>query len=239
MPPVIIAHRTSPLDAPENSLTGIQRSSELEADYVEIDVRLTRDGVPVMLHDALLLRTTLRPWPVSWATAKGLRRARLRGSGEPVPTFAEAVAALPDGIGFAIDTKDPDAAGAVVDELRRQGKLDRSLLWAQSERAVRRYADQAGGAAPEVALLRDAFSPEQVDRFLRDASDFGATAISAHQDTVDEAFIDRAHELGLRVHCWFQDLVTQARLATLPLDGIVTDWPVDARARSRGGGSAG
>ena len=59
MPPVIIAHRTSPLDAPENSLEGIRRSAELGADYVEIDVRLTRDGVPVMLHDGLLLRTTL------------------------------------------------------------------------------------------------------------------------------------------------------------------------------------
>jgi glycerophosphoryl diester phosphodiesterase len=237
MPPVIIAHRTSPRDAPENSLAGIQRSAELGADYVEIDVRLTRDGVPVMLHDGLLLRTTLRPWPVSWATAKGLRRATLRKSGERVPTFAEAVAALPDEMGFAIDTKDPDAADAVVDELRRQGKLERSLLWAQSGRAVRRYVERAGGEAPEVALLRDAFSADEIDRFLQDALDAGATAISAHQDTVDDAFIGRAHDVGLRVHCWFQDLATQARLAELPLDGIVTDWPVDARARSRGSGS--
>lgn len=235
MPPVIIAHRTSPRDAPENSLEGIRRSAELGADYVEVDVRLTRDGVPVMLHDALLLRTTLRPWPVTWATAKGLRRARLRSSGEPVPTFAEAVAALPDGIGFAIDTKAPDAADAVVDELRRQGKLGRTLLWAKSKRAVRRYVELAGDAAPEVALLRDAFTPDAIDEFLRDATDCGATAISAHQDTVDEAFIDRAHGEGLRVHCWFQDLATQARLATLPLDGIVTDWPVDARERSQSG----
>jgi glycerophosphoryl diester phosphodiesterase len=229
--PVIIAHRTSPRDAPENSLEGIRRSAELGADYVEIDVRLTRDGVPVMLHDALLLRTTRRPWPVSWATAKGLRRARLRGSGEPVPTFAEAVAALPDGIGFAIDTKAPDAAESVVAELRRQGKLDRSLLWAQSERAVRRYVELAGDDAPEVALLRDAFTPEAIDQFLQDGVDFGATAISAHQDTVDEAFIERAHGCGLKVHCWFQDLDTQVRLSSLPLDGIVTDWPADARRR--------
>ena len=236
MPPVIIAHRTSPRDAPENSLAGIRRSAELGADYVEIDVRLTRDGVPVMLHDALLLRTTLRPWPVSWATAAGLRRARLRSSGEPVPTFAEAVAALPDGVGLAIDTKAPDAAPAVVEELRRQGKLGRSLLWAQSAQAVRWYAEHAADEAPEVALLRDAMTPEAIDRFLDDAVQLGATAISAHQDTVDVELIERAHGLGLKVHCWFQDLATQARLATLPLDGIVTDWPVDARARSHGGG---
>ena len=93
----------------------------------------------------------------------------------------------------------------MVDELRRQGKLDRSLLWAQSERAVRRYAELAGDET-EVALLRDAFTADEIDRFLGDAVDFGATAISAHQDTVDDAFIERAHGLGLRVHCWFQDL---------------------------------
>ena len=229
MPPVIIAHRTSPLDAPENSLAGIRRSAELGADYVEIDVRRTRDGVPVMLHDALLLRTTGRPWPVSWATAKGLRRARLRRSGEQVPTFAEAVDALPDHLGFAIDTKDPDAAESVVAELRNQGKLDRSLLWAQSERAVRWYATNARDDAAEVALLRDALSPDAIDRFLADAVDFGAGAISAHQSTVDEPFIERAHAIGLRVHCWFQDRATQEAKALLPLDGIVTDWPVEAR----------
>lgn len=235
MPPVIIAHRTSPLDAPENSLAGIARSGVLGADYVEIDVRRTRDGVPVMLHDALLLRTALRPWPVSWATAAGLRRARLRKGGEPVPTFAEAVAALPDGLGFAIDTKDPDAAEAIVAELRNQGKLHRSLLWAQSERAVRWYAAHAGDEAAEVALLRDALTPEDIDRFLDDALAFGATAISAHEDSVDVAFLDRAHTLGLRVHCWFQSETTQRAKAQLPLDGIVTDWPVEARRLSRAG----
>ncbi len=234
MPPVIIAHRTSPLDAPENSLAGIARSGELGADYVEIDVRLTRDGVPVMLHDALLLRTTLRPWPVSWATANGLRRTRLRKSGERVPLFAEAVDALPDHLGFAIDTKSPDAAAAVVDELRNQGKLSRALLWAQSEQAVRWYAEHAKDEAAEVALLRDALTPDAIDRFLGDAVDFGAAAISAHQSTVDEAFIERAHGMGLKVHCWFQDRATQQAKATLPLDGIVTDWPEEARRLSHG-----
>ena len=235
MPPVIIAHRTLPLDAAENSIEGIKRSAELGADYVEIDVRRTRDGVPVMLHDALLLRTTLRPWPVSWATAKGLRRARLRGSHQSVPTFAEAVDTLSPGLGLAIDTKDPGAAEAIVRELRNQGALDRALLWAQSTSTVRWYAEHAGDEAAEVALLRDAFTPEAIDCFLTDATACRATAISAHQSTVDRAFIERAHELGLKVHCWFQDEATQERLATLPLDGIVTDWPVDARARSRGG----
>lgn len=236
MAPVIIAHRTSPLDAPENSIEGIGASVDFGCDYVEIDVRLTRDGVPVLLHDALLLRTTWRPWPVSWSSAQGLRRARVRGTGASVPTFAEALAALPIGIGFAVDTKDPAAAEAVVAELREQGRLADCLLWAQSEQAVRWYAAHAGTEAAEVALLRDALTPEAIVAFLSDARTFGATAISAHQDTVDEAFLDRAHDLGLRVHCWFQDQATQRAKAHLPLDGIVTDWPVEARRLSRGDG---
>ena len=234
MPPLIIAHRTSPLDAPENSLEGIAASVAAGCDHVELDVRRTRDGVPVLLHDALLLRTTWRPWPVSWASSFGLRRARLRSNGEPVPTFAQAVAALPPGVGLAIDTKDPSAADAVVAELRRQGRLGDCLLWAQSERAVRRYVELAGDEAPEVALLRDALTPEAIDRFLDDARAFGATAISAHQDSVDAAFLDRAHGMGLRVHCWFQDQATQRAKAHLPLDGIVTDWPLEARRLSHG-----
>jgi glycerophosphoryl diester phosphodiesterase len=234
MAPVIIAHRTSPLDAPENSLAGIAASVASGVDFVELDVRLTRDGVPVLMHDLILLRTTWRPWPVAWASARGLRRARLRSTGEPVPTFAEALAALPAGTGFAIDTKDPAAADAVVAELRRQGRLGDCLLWPQSERAVRRYVELAGGEAPEVALLRDALTPTDVDRFLDDAIAFGASAISAHQDSIDEAFLERAHGLGLRVHCWFQDQEVQRAKAHLPLDGIVTDWPVEARRLSHG-----
>lgn len=236
MPPVIIAHRTLPLDNPENSLAGIRRAGALGADYVEIDVRRARDGQPVLLHDALLLRTTGRPWPVRCATAAGLRRAHLRGSveREHVPTFAEAIAALPHGLGVAVDTKDPVAAGAVVAELRNQGKLGSALLWAQSEQALRWYAAHAHDEA-EVALLRDALEPDAIDRFLADALAFGATAISAHQASVDEAFLARAHGLGLKVHCWFQDEATQRAKATLPLDGIVTDWPVEARRLSHGG----
>jgi glycerophosphoryl diester phosphodiesterase len=236
MPPVIIAHRTLPLDEPENSIAGIRRAGALGADYVEIDVRRARDGVPVLLHDILLLRTTGRPWPVRCSTVAGLRRARLRGSPERehVPTFAEAVAALPDGLGLAIDTKEPEAAGAVVAELRNQGRLGDALLWAQSEQAVRWYAEHARDDAGEVALLRDALEPEAIDRFLADARAFGATAISAHQASVDEAFLARAHGLGLRVHCWFQDEATQRAKATLPLDGIVTDWPAEARRLSHG-----
>jgi glycerophosphoryl diester phosphodiesterase len=80
-----------------------------------------------------------------------------------------------------------------------------------------------------VALLRDALTPDSSERFLRDAIEFGATAISAHQDVITRDFLDTCHGRGLRVHCWFQDQDTQRAKAHLALDGIVTDWPAEAR----------
>ncbi len=53
----IIAHRTCPRHATENSLEGIRKAAELGADGVEIDVQRTLDGVPILMHDKTLWRT--------------------------------------------------------------------------------------------------------------------------------------------------------------------------------------
>jgi glycerophosphoryl diester phosphodiesterase len=227
--PAIIAHRTCKLDAPENSLEGIRTAARLGADLVEVDVRRTADGVPVLLHDPLLLRTTLRPWPIHKVRAASLRRWHLRGSKEHAPTLAEGLAAMPKGLGMAIDIKDPGAGPAVIAACREQGVLGRVLLWSQHERAVRHCAENTEGV--EIALLRDALTPDASEQLLRDAIQFGATAISAHQGVITPDFLDACHGRGLRVHCWFQDQATQRAKAHLGLDGIVTDWPVEARRR--------
>lgn len=231
--PLVIAHRTLPRDAPENSLQGIRAAAELGADAVEIDVRLTRDGVPVLLHDPLGLRTTSRPWPVRCSRASSVARWRLRRSHERVPTLDDALEVVDaTGLLVAIDTKAPDAAPAVLAALERAGLVERALLWSQHESAVRHYAAH-GGDAVDVALLRDALDDLREERFLADARRLGATAISAHQSRITPAFVEHCHAQGLRVHCWFQDADTQRAKGHLDLDGIVTDWPGEARRLHR------
>ncbi len=244
---VVIAHRTLPRDAPENSLEGIRVAAELGADYVEVDVRCTRDGVPVLLHDPTLLRTGRRWRRIRSLTLDQARRRNLRG-GHVLPTLADALAMasgsgaggsvgqLPGrddpvpsvpGLGFALDTKDPDAALATLEAVQAAGMGDRVLLWSQHPEAVRHYVARAP-AGTEVALLRDTRGPAETDRYLADAVRLGATAVSVHQDVLDEALVERAHGQGLTVHCWFQSLGAQAAKAEVRADGIVTDWPVDA-----------
>lgn len=223
---VVIAHRTLPRDAPENSLEGIARAAALGADYVEVDVRRTREGVPVLLHDPMVLRTGWRPRRIRSLTLDDATRRPLRG-GHRLPTLAAALAQGPASLGFALDTKDPGAAPAALAAVREAGAIDRVLLWSQHDEAVRHYVAHAP-VGTEVALLRDTHTPADTVRYLDEAVALGATAVSVHERILDAALVADAHRRGLRIHCWFQSLEVQAAQAAVPVDGIVTDWPADA-----------
>jgi glycerophosphoryl diester phosphodiesterase len=224
---VVVAHRTCPRDAPENSLEGIRTAASLGADYVEIDVRRTRDRVPVLLHDPLLRRTTDAWWPVWMMTSSRLRRARVRAGGTPVPLLADVLAQLPEGLGLAIDIKDATAAPAVLAEVLRADALDRVLLWSQRGRAVRHLAGAGLGA--EVALLRDTHTPRADERLLRDAIRWGATAVSIHETALERPVLHRAREQGLRVYAWLQGEPARYGAEGSRLDGVVTDWVAETR----------
>jgi myo-inositol-1(or 4)-monophosphatase/deoxyribonuclease-2 len=223
--PLVVAHRTCPRDARENSIEGIVFAAQVGADVVEVDARRSRDGTAVLLHDPLLLRVQHVPFPVRWLRDSQLARLR-------VPTLSEALDAAGDsGIGVAVDTKDGGAADAVLDAVRETGAADRVLLWSQHMPAVRTFVR----ALPEaqVGLLRDTFDPSGHERFLADARAIGARAVSAHQDAATPKFIAAARERDIAVFTWFQRADKQtARLAQLVdagLAGVVTDWPAQAR----------
>jgi glycerophosphoryl diester phosphodiesterase len=219
---LVIAHRTCPRDAAENSIAGIRHAARAGADAVEIDVRLTGDGQPVLMHDPSLWRTTRRARRLDRTSLAEVRRLRLRGSDESVPTLAEALAALDGDLRMAIDVKDPAAADAVLSEVRNQEAGDRVLFWAKSAAAVALAAERE--PAIEASLLRDATGPDDLRQFLDDAVGAGARGISAHWSVIAPAFVDEARGRGLRVYAWCKTRdISSAKVAML--DGLVTDWP--------------
>ena len=224
----IIAHRTCPLHAPDNSLAGIRKAAELRADGVEIDVRRSLDGVPVLMHDRSPRRTAGLPGPVRFYPSFVLRRARLRGNDERVPTLADALDALPAPLFIAIEIKDAATARRTLELVKERGLEARVLMWSYREAAVRYFAQEA----PEIesALLRDDVDPEGVRRFLEDATAFGARAISAHYAAINPQFVAEAHQRRLRVYSWIRDLESVEKKVSAGLDGIVTDQPAEVRA---------
>ena len=232
MTTLVIAHRTCPRDARENSLEGIVIAARSGADVVEVDARRNRDGTPVLLHDPWLLRVQHVPLPV-----RRLRDERLARFA--IPTLADALDAAGEaGVRLAIDTKDAGAAAAVLDTVRAAGATEQVLLWSQHMPTVRSYVRALPDA--EVALLRDTFDPAGHDRLLADAAAIGARAVSAHQEVVTPAFLAAAADRGLAVYCWYRSLAVQqdrlAPTAALGLAGVVTDWPGAAREQLLGEG---
>lgn len=226
MPPLIIAHRTCPLDAPENSLEGIRKAAELGADGVEIDLRMTLDFQLFLLHDYSLHRTTGFRLPLELTPSFYVRRLRLKGSEESVPSLKAALDTLPAGLTLAVDVKTPWAVVPLAGEVRRRGLESRVLVWCQSAWACRYVVQRA--PAVEVAFLKTAFTPEEKRRFLSRAREVGAKAVSAHWRSIDPAFVSQARAMGLRVFSWHEGYDLEPDKLAL-LDILVTDYPVEAR----------
>jgi glycerophosphoryl diester phosphodiesterase len=202
-------------------------AEELGADGVEIDVRMTADGVPVLMHDRSPLRTAGLPGPVSMYPSATLREACLEGTSERVPTLEEALEALPDSLFLALEVKHASAIEPSLELVQERGLAHKTLLWSYRESAIKYIAEHA----PEIeaSLLRDETNDESVSAFLDDAASWGATGISAHWDVVDREFVGQAEDRGLRVYSMTRDLRTVADKARAGLAGIVTDHPDEVR----------
>lgn len=227
-PPLIIAHRTMPQDAPENSLQGIRLAAEHGADGVEIDLRMTLDQRPFLMHDRTMRRMTGWPLRMELTPSFIVRRLRLKGSEERVPSLADALNALPEGMLFAVDVKTPWAVAPLLAETRRRGLESRLLLWCTSARACAWAARRAPNV--EVAFLKTALTPESQHWFIETAVKVGAKAISAHWLAIEPGFVAAAHERGLKVYSWHTRYELTPEKLRSGLDGLITDYPRLARA---------
>lgn len=119
--PPVIGHRGAARHAPENTLAGLRAAASLGVTCVEFDVRLTRDGVPVLFHDETVERTTNGRGRLGALTPAQIRRLDAgawfgpRFTGEPVPTLAQAIAVLAEsGLAANIELKPDEAQGAAT-----------------------------------------------------------------------------------------------------------------------------
>lgn len=187
---LVVAHRAAHREAPENSLAAIARAIALGCDYVELDVRQTRDGVLVLSHGDRVDDRTDGAGAVAELSLAEVRALQL-ANGEPLPTFAEALALCRGRIGVYVDDK-AAPPGAVVALLAAHDLLADAVVYGtQSLLAdfkrlapgLRVLAPHPAGVAALRRLVRE-LGPELVDGHARDW-------------TVEE--VRAAHALGVEV----------------------------------------
>jgi glycerophosphoryl diester phosphodiesterase len=118
----IIGHRGARAIEPENTLRALRRGMAC-ADLVEVDVRLTRDGIPVVIHDATVDRTTDGTGPVKGYAIEDLKELDA-GAGEAVPTLREVLDLVQGETGLVVEIKEPGTEAVIASVL-----MDRMPNW--------------------------------------------------------------------------------------------------------------
>lgn len=241
----IISHRGAAAEAPENTLAAFRIAIDQGVDFIETDVRLTADGVPVLMHDPDLDRTTSGAGPIEQHTLEQVR-ALDAGSwfdpdftGEPVPTLEEFVALLgPAPTRAFVELKGewrPEQIATVLQLLRDNGLVNRVVL--ESFELV--TLEMLRRQAPEFATML--LTREINERMLLTAVDLRVSAIGAREQLFLDAphFIERIRGLGLGAVVYTLNHPEQWERAALHgIDFIITDDPVglgDWRDEHRGG----
>lgn len=231
--PLVVAHRGYSGCAPENTLISVRLARHSGADLIEIDVRNTRDGVPIVLHDATLDRTTTASGSASALTFRELRQEVeiLGAPGERIPTLAEVLEATRGCLPLAVDVKTVEAIDAVLPLVNGRGIRDEVAIWSFHQSVIRSVVQRL----PHIscALLHDAtrhgYAPA-ARQLVDDAACLGASAVSFFPEDVHPRVVETAHGLGLNV---FAGTVNRPErclaMVRAGVDGVVTDEPLGVR----------
>ena len=225
--PWIIAHRGASEEEPENTLRALRRAIELGADMVELDVHLSRDGHPVVIHDFRVDATTDGTGKVSALTLAELRRLDA-GRGERIPTFDEFVEASGRRCGLYVELKGPGTAGPVATAIRRHRVQESVIVGSFRPELV----EAARAAAPEIptSLLVRADVVDPVGDTLATGAAFVHLCWERRSpnpaDDVTPALLASCRAAGLGVILWHEERpAVIERLRGLPVDGVCGNRP--------------
>lgn len=248
---LIIGHRGASAHAPENTLCAFDRAFEAGADGIEFDVRLARDGVPVVIHDATLKRTALRDERVAsltsvelnrvdagtWFNLRRPERARAEYAKAFVPTLSQVLDLYGASATLYLEMKcelaeAPALALAVVELIRSRPPLERLIVKSFTHEAVReikRLAPEIRTAALfERKLSRPLLSAR---RIVEQALACGADEISLQRTLVSRRIVEEAARAGLKVVVWtVDDPAWIARARRYQLQALITNDPALMRA---------
>lgn len=230
--PLWVAHRGAGLLAPENTLAAFRVGAGHGYRAFECDVKLSADGVPFLLHDATLQRTTPERGLASdrsWADLSRLDAGgwHSRGfAGEPIPSF-EAIARYCLRNGFALNIEIKPTPGDEA-ETGRVVAREAARLWAGEavQPLLSSFKPDALAAARDSApaLPRALLLDSLRSGWLEEAQSLGCVAVVTHYGLIDKAVLARVHAEGLRALVYtVNDPAEARRLMALGIDGIITD----------------
>lgn len=245
-PPSVIAHRGGRGLWPENTLYAFRKAVALGADVLEMDIRQSADGDLVVLHDETVDRTTdgsglVAALPLSrlreldagyrWSPDGGKTHPH-RGQGLTVPTLREVLKALPQArMNLELKAQGPTLSEPLCALIREHRMEHRVVVASFAQEAM----DAFRAACPNVATAATAGEARRFFRltavFLDPLFEPRAEALQVPErlgnvEVLTPRFVRAARRLNLKIDVWtVNEPADMKRLAELPVDGIMTDYP--------------
>jgi glycerophosphoryl diester phosphodiesterase len=227
----IHAHRGVWTEAPENTLASTRAAIAAGADYVETDIQLSKDGVPVVVHDSDFSRlagVAKKVWELTYDEIRAIplgRNSAPEFHNEIAPTLDALLAETNGRIKVNIELKyygdhQPGLAQKVVEAVRSHGMLDQVIIQSLEYEPLLEVHRLAPDVPVGYLLSFNAREPSRLK----------VNFLSVEQHRLDYRFVRKAHQRGQQVYAWTVDTVEDMRHQfDLGVDGIITNQPALAR----------
>ena len=220
--PLVISHAACGGHAPPNTLAGIRKAIELGSDAIEIDVQASADGVPVLMHDLTVDRTTNGTGAVASLTLEELRA--LDAGGEPVPTLAEVLDLTRGRVLLVIEIKQLGIEERIVDVVRGANALGDVMAWSFFPEAL--WGMRRVEPRIPCALLVSPQSLPKWPEVRETALRLGLQGVSVFHARIDERTALDCQRCGLALFTWTPDENADIRrLLDIGVDGVCTNYP--------------
>ncbi|MEQ8334784.1 glycerophosphodiester phosphodiesterase [Nisaea sp.] len=227
-----VGHRGIAAEAPENTLTGFRLAAEAGFSWVEFDVMLSADDVPVLHHDEVLGRTDNGVGPVAAQTAAQLKTLDAGAwfgpgfAGERIPTFEETISCC-RALGLSMNVEIKPTTGREVRTAEIVSAFLNRLCPDLTDRIiVSSFVPECLRVAQEKApdFLRGYLSDTMAEDWHAAAKGLGCFSIHPNHACLDAALITAVHESGFRVLTYtVNDPARAASLIGWGVDAVITD----------------
>jgi glycerophosphoryl diester phosphodiesterase len=224
-----IAHRGASAHEPENTLRAFERAIQMGATMLELDIHLSRDGHPIVIHDATVTRNTNRKSQVKDMTLKQIKELDA-GKGERVPTLTEVIDLARDRAKLYIELKGQRTPGPVVDTLNSMVFEDQVIVSSFYPWLIQKIKFLNPKIRTSMLIRREEQEADFVEWALAVAADYvhpcweNETPTPSRLLTPDLISNIRIHGLGLIT--WHEERPSELqKLVKLGPDGICTNKP--------------
>ena len=220
---IITSHAACKGHAPENTLAGIRAALKHRADAIEIDLHCTRDGVPVLIHDRTLDRTTDGSGPIADLTLRQARKLDA-GGGERIPTLRDVLAAIDGRALLVLEIKAPDIEEEVLAVVRRSKALGSCAVHSFWPKIVGRI--RALEPKMPCSLLVSGERKKDWPAVFDLALSLNAQGVALYYKDATAGVVRAAHLRELRCSSWTANNQSDVRrLAAAGVDAITSDYP--------------